>query len=856
VTTGIKEPDSLCKNLPHFSRSDHVGSGGFSDIYQHPDADDQFVKVLKTPLTGGDADRVLRLVAVADWARPSDLSRLLSRFAWPLECYGENESIQGFSMPKAPNNCWFNLQAAGTRSVKLLQLKFLTNAAYWEGNAVQSSPPPFSDKQRRELAIEVFDAVTALHENGLIFGDVSSNNIAASQDAVPHAFFLDADSIGLPNEVERGNVKTPDWEPSENLDPFGRDISLVALLAWRLFTQASTAYPTIALSTLPAETQERLEKIRNVYRSGLASGLEELSRLLRSQRTTEEAQKAIDVALRTRFARNVLREANGIVHPGYEEIIEAAQEQVKYEESVDSASRKVRLKITGERRVSGSQFDLDVLPMSSASLAPRTVEELRDMIFGAQFEELASYVADGRLSTFVKDTWIPGALRHALLHIAVPPISASNKPGRTTIKWEWPTERFVNAANIHIRAAGYDDVKEVIYRHPEDRFGFAEINCDAGMKGQLLLNLAVQAPSDQVFRGASNTKSEFVVLPVPRPRQPEEDLAFGDETAMRAPVQMVDPVIEAAKREARRVEILKYRRRKAGLLAGVASLVLLAGWFAWEMISPEPYSRGIIFVSDRDENWEIYKTGTKFGEEIRLTENNFVDLNPQWSPSGDFIVFESFRDGDWEIMRMNADGSDVGPFTVNEVPDRYPAWSAAEDFIVFASHRDGDWDIFVTGQGGEDKQLTFNDFDDRNPQWSPSGDFIVFESFRDGDWEIMRMNADGSDVGPVTVNEVPDRYPAWSAAEDFIVFASHRDGDWDIFVTGQGGEDKQLTFNDFDDRNPQWSPDGDFIVFESWHDGNWEIMRINFEESTQPATFEAYTQNPDNDRMPSWKPAK
>ncbi len=46
------------------------------------------------------------------------------------------------------------------------------------------------------------------------------------------------------------------------------------------------------------------------------------------------------------------------------------------------------------------------------------------------------------------------------------------------------------------------------------------------------------------------------------------------------------------------------------------------------------------------------------GSELRrLTDERGRDQGPAWSPDGTRIVFMSDRDGDWEIYVMNADGS-------------------------------------------------------------------------------------------------------------------------------------------------------------------------------------------------------
>jgi TolB protein len=47
---------------------------------------------------------------------------------------------------------------------------------------------------------------------------------------------------------------------------------------------------------------------------------------------------------------------------------------------------------------------------------------------------------------------------------------------------------------------------------------------------------------------------------------------------------------------------------------------------------------------------------------------------PSWSPDGRKLVFVSERDGNFEVYVMNADGSGQQNLTRNPAPDRSPVW--------------------------------------------------------------------------------------------------------------------------------------------------------------------------------------
>ena len=141
---------------------------------------------------------------------------------------------------------------------------------------------------------------------------------------------------------------------------------------------------------------------------------------------------------------------------------------------------------------------------------------------------------------------------------------------------------------------------------------------------------------------------------------------------------------------------------------------------------------------------------------------------------------------------------------------------------------------------------------------------IAFVSKRDGNFEIYVMNADGVNQRRLTNNPAKDLAPSWSPDGKRIVFCSDRDGhvpEGRVFHTSEiyvmdadGSNQLNLTNNPHDDRSPSWSPDGKRIVFESDRDNdrghNIEIYVMDADGSNQINL----TNNLTNDKDPSWSP--
>lgn len=83
---------------------------------------------------------------------------------------------------------------------------------------------------------------------------------------------------------------------------------------------------------------------------------------------------------------------------------------------------------------------------------------------------------------------------------------------------------------------------------------------------------------------------------------------------------------------------------------------------------------GLVFVSERDGNEEIYRTDVDGRNMQRLTQNGVPDTAPAWSPDGRFIVFVSTRDGNPDLYWMNADGSNVTRLTNTPATESSPSW--------------------------------------------------------------------------------------------------------------------------------------------------------------------------------------
>jgi Tol biopolymer transport system component len=317
-----------------------------------------------------------------------------------------------------------------------------------------------------------------------------------------------------------------------------------------------------------------------------------------------------------------------------------------------------------------------------------------------------------------------------------------------------------------------------------------------------------------------------------------------------------------------------------------------------QSVVPEQPAR-IVFVSDRDGDFDIYVMDHDGSNLTALTDNRVNDAMPAWSPEAEALAYVNrLEKGGMAISRMKIDGSEqtvviekpplipiplvwnatgewlaFGSGAAAEVyvinssgdtlrnlsndpgRDDFQAWSPGGSQILFTSKRDGSQAIYVVEiEGGEPARLTELDSNSGQPDWSPDGTRIAFMSDRDGgDVEIFLMDADGRNLTRLTNSPGFDGYPAWSPDGSKIAFSSLRDGNNEIYVMKADGSDQINLTNSPDSQEAirgdfAWSSDGSQILFHSDRDGSADVFVMDDDGSHQINL----TNNPATDFSAIW----
>ncbi|KAB1202663.1 Protein TolB [Morella rubra] len=171
--------------------------------------------------------------------------------------------------------------------------------------------------------------------------------------------------------------------------------------------------------------------------------------------------------------------------------------------------------------------------------------------------------------------------------------------------------------------------------------------------------------------------------------------------------------------------------------------------------SCSPDGKSLVFRSGRSGHKNLYIVDAvqgEFGRDLRrLTDGQWIDTMPSWSPKGDLIAFSSNRhtpdkDDSFGIYVIKPDGSDLRRIHVAGSEGSVEVDRERINHVCFS--RDGKWLLFTANLGG----VTGEPVSWPN-QFQPYGDLYV-------------IRLDGSGLRRLTWNGYENGTPAWHSGEE------------------------------------------------------------------------------------------
>ncbi len=237
--------------------------------------------------------------------------------------------------------------------------------------------------------------------------------------------------------------------------------------------------------------------------------------------------------------------------------------------------------------------------------------------------------------------------------------------------------------------------------------------------------------------------------------------------------------------------------------------------------------------------------------------------NPVWSPDGRFLYFVSSRSGSLNFWRVQIDET-----TGSVLSEPEPVGTPSKFSRHISFSRDGKRMIYVqtSDQGniqgvefdsktlktvGEPFWITQGEREITRPELSGDGTRFVMRLVKITQDDIVTVSRDGREWQDVT-NDAPfDRYVRWSPDGKRVAFYSDRGGTGEVWVADADGTNlRQLTFQNSQETAsgfPVWSPDGKFLLYT-----NVTAYLFDLSKDWKDQTIAPLPLPPPSDRFVGW----
>ena len=170
---------------------------------------------------GADADRNLyELVAFRRNLPPTEMAVIDANTAWPLQVVTERGRVCGLVMQLIPGEFFSNQTLPSGRTTTVV------TKAQWlvveHAKAVRAGvdvPPADDLPARLVLVARLAHVFATLHRAGLVYGDLSLNNVTVCGQLPPRIVVVDCDAIKTPSAPALVQLHSPGFKPPEQLQP-------------------------------------------------------------------------------------------------------------------------------------------------------------------------------------------------------------------------------------------------------------------------------------------------------------------------------------------------------------------------------------------------------------------------------------------------------------------------------------------------------------------------------------------------------------------------------------------------------------------------------------------------------------
>lgn len=254
-----------------------------------------------------------------------------------------------------------------------------------------------------------------------------------------------------------------------------------------------------------------------------------------------------------------------------------------------------------------------------------------------------------------------------------------------------------------------------------------------------------------------------------------------------------------------------------------------------------PNGNMIAFASTKSNSRNIWVTQSASTDAIQVTNDEFTNKDPKWSPKGDEIAFLSIKAaspdatdkqlGIWKVPALGGTPKSVG--SLSDGSSELRKWTASGK--IYYQARPNLFAIDVSS--GISAPVTAFDKTGQKVEWidiSADEKKIAYVQQTDGLWQLVTGNIDNSNQ--VIVAESKSRFArvVWLSEKGRFFYSTAVDGVSQIFVLDAGYDEPiRITAADTDNDVVDASADGRSILFSSVKEEStlWKVTRADQLES-------------------------
>ena len=233
----------------------------------------------------------------------------------------------------------------------------------------------------------------------------------------------------------------------------------------------------------------------------------------------------------------------------------------------------------------------------------------------------------------------------------------------------------------------------------------------------------------------------------------------------------------------------------------------------------------------------VWVVPAKGGEAIRVTDATALNTSPTWLPDSRGLLFVSDRDGERDVysVRLDRDGRPSAP------PERLTAGLGAHTISLSAdgtelaysvfTNTSNIWSVGVPAHGtvtlADARPVTEGAQAIEGIALSPDGASLVYDSDRGGNQDIYRMPLGGGDAVRLTSSPDDEFVTGWSADGKELALHVYQGGNRVVRVmSAEGGPERPVAKDPPNQRSAGFAPDGRRLVFTGEVNGGRRLFVV------------------------------